>query len=90
MSQGLSWHDDLTQYVISQEMERIPKLHPPEPHSRDRSGLVPRRPGSAGELLVQGIPTGSTPAPCPPATCCSTLSLRLKRTFLEKSTFVSM
>ncbi|XP_036109448.1 receptor-type tyrosine-protein phosphatase-like N isoform X1 [Molossus molossus] len=62
MSQGLSWHDDLTQYVISQEMERIPKLHPPEPHSRDRSGLVPRRPGSAGELLVQGIPTGSTPA----------------------------
>ncbi|XP_030890749.1 receptor-type tyrosine-protein phosphatase-like N [Leptonychotes weddellii] len=59
---GLSWHDDLTQYVISQEMERIPRLHPPEPRPKDRSGLVPRRPGPAGELLLQGIPTGSTPA----------------------------
>ncbi|KAM5270906.1 receptor-type tyrosine-protein phosphatase-like N isoform 16-T16 [Hipposideros larvatus] len=62
MSQGLSWHDDLTQYVISQEMERIPRLRPPEPHPRDRSGLVPRRPGPAGELLLQGIPTASAPA----------------------------
>uniref|UniRef100_A0A8D2D7X2 Protein tyrosine phosphatase receptor type N n=1 Tax=Sciurus vulgaris TaxID=55149 RepID=A0A8D2D7X2_SCIVU len=62
MSQGLSWHDDLTQYVISQEMERIPRLRPPEPRPRDRSGLVPRRPGPAGELLSQGIPTGSAPA----------------------------
>ncbi|XP_053517254.1 receptor-type tyrosine-protein phosphatase-like N [Artibeus jamaicensis] len=59
MSQGLSWHDDLTQYVISQEMERIPRLRPPEPHARDRSGLVPRRPGPTGELLLHGIPTGS-------------------------------
>ncbi|XP_058389045.1 receptor-type tyrosine-protein phosphatase-like N isoform X2 [Diceros bicornis minor] len=62
MSQGLSWHDDLTQYVISQEMERIPRLRPPEPRPRDRSGLVPRRPSPAGELLLQGIPTGSAPA----------------------------
>ncbi|KAM8789612.1 receptor-type tyrosine-protein phosphatase-like N isoform 2-T2 [Rhynchonycteris naso] len=60
MSQGLSWHDDLTQYVISQEMERIPRLRLPEPHPRDRSGWVPRRPGPAGEMLLQGIPTGST------------------------------
>ncbi|XP_026517048.1 receptor-type tyrosine-protein phosphatase-like N, partial [Terrapene carolina triunguis] len=28
-AQGLSWQDDITQYVISQEMERIPRLHPP-------------------------------------------------------------
>ncbi|XP_063122607.1 receptor-type tyrosine-protein phosphatase-like N isoform X5 [Rattus norvegicus] len=62
MSQGLSWHDDLTQYVISQEMERIPRLRPPEPHPRDRSGSVPRRAGPAGELLSQGNPTGSSPA----------------------------
>ncbi|PNI70716.1 PTPRN isoform 15 [Pan troglodytes] len=62
MSQGLSWHDDLTQYVISQEMERIPRLRPPEPHPRDRSGLAPKRPGPAGELLLQDIPTGSAPA----------------------------
>lgn len=27
-----------------------------------RSGLVPRRPGPAGELISQGIPTGSAPA----------------------------
>lgn len=65
MSQGLSWHDDLTQYVISQEMERIPRLRPPELHPRDRSGSVPRRPGPAGELLLQGIPTGSAPAAQP-------------------------
>uniref|UniRef100_A0A8C5KYZ8 Protein tyrosine phosphatase receptor type N n=1 Tax=Jaculus jaculus TaxID=51337 RepID=A0A8C5KYZ8_JACJA len=62
MSQGLSWHDDLTQYVISQEMERIPRLHSPEPRTRDRSGLVSRRPGPPGELLSQGNPTGSAPA----------------------------
>ncbi|XP_040609199.1 receptor-type tyrosine-protein phosphatase-like N isoform X2 [Mesocricetus auratus] len=62
MSQGLSWHDDLTQHVISQEMERIPRLRPPEPHPRDRSSLAPRRPGPAGELLSQGNPTGSSPA----------------------------
>uniref|UniRef100_A0A8C9B0E8 Protein tyrosine phosphatase receptor type N n=1 Tax=Prolemur simus TaxID=1328070 RepID=A0A8C9B0E8_PROSS len=62
MSQGLSWHDDLTQYVISQEMERIPRLRPPEPHPRDRSGLAPRRPGPTGKLLFQGVPTGSAPA----------------------------
>eukprot|EP00074_Homo_sapiens_P085097 XP_016860101.1 receptor-type tyrosine-protein phosphatase-like N isoform X5 [Homo sapiens] len=62
MSQGLSWHDDLTQYVISQEMERIPRLRPPEPRPRDRSGLAPKRPGPAGELLLQDIPTGSAPA----------------------------
>ncbi|KAM6179128.1 receptor-type tyrosine-protein phosphatase-like N isoform 2-T2 [Rhynchocyon petersi] len=73
MSQGLSWHDDLTQYVISQEMERIPRLHPPELRPRDRSGLVSRRPGPNGELLSQGIPTGTAPAaqhllpPRPPA-----------------------
>nr|XP_048314798.1 receptor-type tyrosine-protein phosphatase-like N isoform X1 [Myodes glareolus] len=62
MSQGLSWHDDLTQHVISQEMERIPRLHPSELHPRDRSGLMPRRPGTSGELLSQGNPTGSSPA----------------------------
>ncbi|XP_061465380.1 receptor-type tyrosine-protein phosphatase-like N isoform X2 [Rhineura floridana] len=29
MAQGLSWQDDLTQHVISHEMERIPRLHLP-------------------------------------------------------------
>ncbi|KAG8520894.1 Receptor-type tyrosine-protein phosphatase-like N, partial [Galemys pyrenaicus] len=62
MSQGLSWHDDLTQYVISQEMERIPRLYPSESRPQDRSASVPRRSGPAGELLSQGIPTGSAPA----------------------------
>ncbi|XP_053132149.1 receptor-type tyrosine-protein phosphatase-like N isoform X2 [Hemicordylus capensis] len=39
MAQGLSWQDDLTQYVISWEMERIPRLHLPlswESVSEDR------------------------------------------------------
>ncbi|NWX93804.1 PTPRN protein, partial [Nothoprocta pentlandii] len=38
MAQGLSWQDGLTQYVISQEMERIPRLRAPpslEPAHRD-------------------------------------------------------
>ncbi|XP_051839456.1 receptor-type tyrosine-protein phosphatase-like N isoform X2 [Antechinus flavipes] len=62
MSQGLSWQDDLTQYVISQEMERIPRLRPPDPGSKDRSGLASRRPALPGELLPAGPPTGSSPA----------------------------
>lgn len=36
---GLSWQDGITQYVISQEMERIPRLRLPpslEPVARDR------------------------------------------------------
>ncbi|XP_065606537.1 receptor-type tyrosine-protein phosphatase-like N [Cyrtonyx montezumae] len=40
MAQGLSWQDGITQYVISQEMERIPRLRPPpslESIPRDRS-----------------------------------------------------
>ncbi|NWH50104.1 PTPRN protein, partial [Fregata magnificens] len=40
MAQGLSWQDGITQYVISQEMERIPRLRPPpslEPVARDRA-----------------------------------------------------
>ncbi|NXS14888.1 PTPRN protein, partial [Neodrepanis coruscans] len=38
MAQGLSWQDSITQYVISQEMERIPRLRLPpslEPVARD-------------------------------------------------------
>ncbi|NXN52064.1 PTPRN protein, partial [Rynchops niger] len=44
MAQGLSWQDGITQYVISQEMERIPRLRPPpslEPVARDRDRLCP-------------------------------------------------
>ncbi|KAF1502310.1 Receptor-type tyrosine-protein phosphatase-like N, partial [Megadyptes antipodes antipodes] len=40
MAQGLSWQDGITQYVISQEMERIPRLRPPpslESAARDRA-----------------------------------------------------
>ncbi|NWS66636.1 PTPRN protein, partial [Crotophaga sulcirostris] len=44
MAQGLSWQDGITQYVISQEMERIPRLRPPpslEPAARDRPPSYP-------------------------------------------------
>ncbi|NWI79780.1 PTPRN protein, partial [Dryoscopus gambensis] len=40
MAQGLSWQDGITQYVISQEMERIPRLRLPpslEPVAREES-----------------------------------------------------
>ncbi|GAB1285119.1 Protein tyrosine phosphatase receptor type N [Apodemus speciosus] len=62
MSQGLSWHDDLTQHVISQEMERIPRLRPPEPHSRDRVSLC--RPGCPGTHSVDqaGLELRNPPA----------------------------
>ncbi|XP_033016050.1 receptor-type tyrosine-protein phosphatase-like N isoform X3 [Lacerta agilis] len=49
MAQGLSWQDDLTQHVISREMERIPRLQLPPPWesvAEDRflpSHLSPRR-----------------------------------------------
>ncbi|XP_038599166.1 receptor-type tyrosine-protein phosphatase-like N isoform X2 [Tachyglossus aculeatus] len=46
MAQGLSWQDDVTQLVISQEMERIPRLPPPDPDSRDRSAAS-RKPAAA-------------------------------------------
>ncbi|NWZ23814.1 PTPRN protein, partial [Asarcornis scutulata] len=61
MAQGLSWQDGVTQYVISQEMERIPRLRPPpslEPAARDR--FLPLR-GSPRRALLPpepGVPAG--------------------------------
>ncbi|XP_028597056.2 receptor-type tyrosine-protein phosphatase-like N isoform X4 [Podarcis muralis] len=55
MAQGLSWQDDLTQHVISREMERIPRLHLPPPWesvAENRfppSHLSPRRTSSPPE-----------------------------------------
>nr|XP_034982724.1 receptor-type tyrosine-protein phosphatase-like N [Zootoca vivipara] len=55
MAQGLSWQDDLTQHVISREMERIPRLHLPPPWesvAEDRflpTHLSPRRSSSPPE-----------------------------------------
>ena len=45
-------------------LSRTASLLPSHTHCAflPRSGLVPRRPGPAGELLLQGIPTGSAPA----------------------------
>ncbi|NWI32561.1 PTPRN protein, partial [Sula dactylatra] len=51
MAQGLSWQDGITQYVISQEMERIPRLRLPpslEPVARDSFwGGPPLYPGES-------------------------------------------
>ncbi|NXB49445.1 PTPRN protein, partial [Leucopsar rothschildi] len=60
MAQGLSWQDGITQYVISQEMERIPRLHLPpslEPVARDRWAVwaVP------GELSQRCLPSRFLP-----------------------------
>ncbi|NWT46588.1 PTPRN protein, partial [Chroicocephalus maculipennis] len=64
MAQGLSWQDGITQYVISQEMERIPRLRPPpslEPVARDRA--LPPKMGFWG-----GTPpySGESPQCCLP------------------------
>ncbi|NXJ73912.1 PTPRN protein, partial [Trogon melanurus] len=63
MAQGLSWQDGITQYVISQEMERIPRLRPPpslEPVARDRA--LPPKWG----LGVTFCYPGETPQCCLP------------------------
>uniref|UniRef100_A0A8C8SFT2 Protein tyrosine phosphatase receptor type N n=1 Tax=Pelusios castaneus TaxID=367368 RepID=A0A8C8SFT2_9SAUR len=41
MAQGLSWQDGITQYVISQELARIPRLRPPPPWIPRRSQVTP-------------------------------------------------
>ncbi|NXQ39368.1 PTPRN protein, partial [Catharus fuscescens] len=59
MAQGLSWQDGITQYVISQEMERIPRLRLPpslEPVARDRD--FPLYPG---ELRQRCLPSRFLP-----------------------------
>ncbi|NXB88077.1 PTPRN protein, partial [Vidua chalybeata] len=59
MAQGLSWQDGITQYVISQEMERIPRLRLPpslEPVARDRD--LPLYPG---ELPQRCLPSRFLP-----------------------------
>ncbi|NXA07299.1 PTPRN protein, partial [Sapayoa aenigma] len=44
MAQGLSWQDSITQYVISQEMERIPRLRlPPSLETVARDRFLPLR-----------------------------------------------
>ncbi|KAM7049756.1 receptor-type tyrosine-protein phosphatase-like N isoform 3-T3 [Acridotheres tristis] len=59
MAQGLSWQDGITQYVISQEMERIPRLHLPpslEPVARDRFLPVHSEPQRAPLAPDPGLP----------------------------------
>ncbi|NWU60796.1 PTPRN protein, partial [Pterocles burchelli] len=78
MAQGLSWQDGITQYVISQEMERIPRLRPPpslEPVARDRAsppkwgsgGEPPTDPGESPQLCLppRFLPPRSSPRRAP-------------------------
>ncbi|NXS97808.1 PTPRN protein, partial [Jacana jacana] len=56
---GLSWQDGITQYVISQEMERIPRLRPPpslEPVPRDRFLPLRSSPRRAPLPVDPGLP----------------------------------
>ncbi|KAM6460489.1 receptor-type tyrosine-protein phosphatase-like N isoform 2-T2 [Liasis olivaceus] len=70
MAQGLSWQDDLTQYVISQEMEHIPRLYLPSSWNsaaEDRFPalhLVPRRSSLSSQ---PSSPQGAHQPPLPPA-----------------------
>ncbi|NXG81373.1 PTPRN protein, partial [Stercorarius parasiticus] len=78
MAQGLSWQDGITQYVISQEMERIPRLRPPpslEPVARDRAltpkmgfwGGPPPYPGESPQCCLppRFLPLRSSPRRAP-------------------------
>uniref|UniRef100_A0ACB8G1I2 Uncharacterized protein n=1 Tax=Sphaerodactylus townsendi TaxID=933632 RepID=A0ACB8G1I2_9SAUR len=70
MAQGLSWQDDITQYMISQEMERIPTVYLPPSRdlmSEDRFPpihMVPRR--SSLPLKPASFQAARQP-PLPPA-----------------------
>uniref|UniRef100_A0A8C8SH47 Protein tyrosine phosphatase receptor type N n=1 Tax=Pelusios castaneus TaxID=367368 RepID=A0A8C8SH47_9SAUR len=71
MAQGLSWQDGITQYVISQELARIPRLRPPpalEPVAEESTSarqspevptLLGRDPAQASQALfgVSPIPS---------------------------------
>ncbi|NXK01582.1 PTPRN protein, partial [Herpetotheres cachinnans] len=68
MAQGLSWQDGITQYVISQEMERIPRLRPPpslELAARDRG--PPPYPGESPQrcLPPRFLPLRGSPRRAP-------------------------
>ncbi|OXB77090.1 UNVERIFIED_CONTAM: hypothetical protein H355_007737 [Colinus virginianus] len=69
MAQGLSWQDGITQYVISQEMERIPRLRPPpslESISRDRSLPMRSPPRHTPLPVAPGLPTAQHLGQPPP------------------------
>ncbi|NXS63266.1 PTPRN protein, partial [Brachypteracias leptosomus] len=72
MAQGLSWQDGITQYVISQEMERIPRLRPPpslDPAARDRGleGAPPPSPDGSPQrcLPPRFLPLRGSPRRAP-------------------------
>ncbi|KAM8806946.1 receptor-type tyrosine-protein phosphatase-like N [Eudromia elegans] len=70
MAQGLSWQDGITQYVISQEMERIPRLRPPpslEPAARDRFLPLRSSPRRALHAADAGLPAAQHLGQPPPA-----------------------
>uniref|UniRef100_A0A8B9PG87 Protein tyrosine phosphatase receptor type N n=1 Tax=Apteryx owenii TaxID=8824 RepID=A0A8B9PG87_APTOW len=69
MAQGLSWQDGITQYVISQEMERIPRLRPPpslEPSARDRFLPLRGSPRRALHPADPGLPAAQHLGQPPP------------------------
>ncbi|XP_071603710.1 receptor-type tyrosine-protein phosphatase-like N isoform X1 [Heliangelus exortis] len=69
MAQGLSWQDGITQYVISQEMERIPRLRPPpplEPMARDRFLPLRSSPRRAPLTTDPGLPAAQHLGQLPP------------------------
>ncbi|XP_017680823.1 PREDICTED: receptor-type tyrosine-protein phosphatase-like N isoform X3 [Lepidothrix coronata] len=69
MAQGLSWQDSITQYVISQEMERIPRLRLPpslEPVARDRFLPLRVEPRRAPLPLDRGLPAAQHLGQPPP------------------------
>ncbi|XP_074949340.1 receptor-type tyrosine-protein phosphatase-like N isoform X2 [Phalacrocorax aristotelis] len=69
MAQGLSWQDGITQYVISQEMERIPRLRPPpslELVARDRFLPLRSSPRRAPLPVDPGLPAAQHLGQPPP------------------------
>ncbi|NXU97090.1 PTPRN protein, partial [Cettia cetti] len=68
MAQGLSWQDGITQYVISQEMERIPRLRlPPSLEMVARDRHIPLYPGELAQLCLPSriLPLRSEPRRAP-------------------------
>ncbi|XP_043931799.1 receptor-type tyrosine-protein phosphatase-like N isoform X2 [Protopterus annectens] len=67
MLQGLSWKDDLTQYIISQEMDRALKFHPWRPTDQQPDGRTHKAgyPSSKLPYIPSGIMFRNNQMPSP-------------------------
>uniref|UniRef100_A0A671Z4S5 Protein tyrosine phosphatase receptor type Na n=1 Tax=Sparus aurata TaxID=8175 RepID=A0A671Z4S5_SPAAU len=62
MLQGLSWQDDITQYILSKELKRVPHTTQPSKPSLLKTDSVSHKPEKPAPVPVSG-PAAAPPAP---------------------------